>query len=340
MRLTVRTPRMGWSAVIDVPDKCLVGELRKTAAQAADVPPARARLILRGATLEVRPTRRSRSLARARSGAHIHHRRARVADDATRALSSPSRPQDDSRIAPIKPDDTVLVALAPEPVNRGGRAGGTRDDDDDDDDDDDAVRFPFGRLDRARTSRTRLRLLRFLQHRVKLPEALAHGILRVRLRTYAGGGGVADAVPRVVEVRGGANNSFFSSVSSFVRRSRRRKEKRARRLTGSSSPRRRDSVQVRPRAAVSLSDRVLPRVRRARDEKARRGERVLAVQRKLPRVAGKLQRRRRRQSQPRRRVLTRRVLVALVPIRPRSSGARRSVRPFAGEREKWKRWCQ
>ena len=185
MRLTVRTPRMGWSAVIDVPDKCLVGELRKAAAQAADVPPARARLILRGATLEVRPTRRSRSLARARSGAHIHHRRARVADDATRALSSPSRPQDDSRIAPIKPDDTVLVALAPEPVNRGGRAGGTRDDDDDDDDDD-AVRFPFGRLDRARTSRTRLRLLRFLQHRVKLPEALAHGILRVRLRTYAG----------------------------------------------------------------------------------------------------------------------------------------------------------
>ena len=338
MRLTVRTPRMGWSAVIDVPDKCLVGELRKTAAQAADVPPARARLILRGATLEVRPTRRSRSLARARSGAHIHHRRARVADDATRALSSPSRPQDDSRIAPIKPDDTVLVALAPEPVNRGGRAGGTRDDDDDDDDDDDAVRFPFGRLDRARTSRTRLRLLRFLQHRVKLPEALAHGILRVRLRTYAGVV-VWLTLCRASWRCAGANNSFFSSVSSFVRRSGRRKEKSARRLTGS-SPRRRNSVQVRPRAAVSLSDRVLPRVRRARDEKARRGERVLAVQRKLPRVAGKLQRRRRRQSQPRRGVLTRRVLLALVPIRPRSSGARRSVRPFAGEREKWKRCRQ
>ena len=49
--------------MIDVPDKCLVGELRKAAAQAADVPPARARLILRGATLEVGATDDDRSRA-------------------------------------------------------------------------------------------------------------------------------------------------------------------------------------------------------------------------------------------------------------------------------------
>lgn len=52
MKITVRTLRMGWSAVIDVPDKCLVGELRRAAATAADMPAARAKLVLRGAALQ------------------------------------------------------------------------------------------------------------------------------------------------------------------------------------------------------------------------------------------------------------------------------------------------
>ena len=54
MKITVRTLRMGWSAVIDVPDKCLIGELRQEAAKAADMNVARAKLVLRGAALQVR----------------------------------------------------------------------------------------------------------------------------------------------------------------------------------------------------------------------------------------------------------------------------------------------
>jgi hypothetical protein len=54
MKVTVRTFRMGWSSVIDVPDKCLVGELRQAAAKSADMPAARAKLVLRGAALQVR----------------------------------------------------------------------------------------------------------------------------------------------------------------------------------------------------------------------------------------------------------------------------------------------
>jgi hypothetical protein len=53
MQITVRTLRMGWSAVVEVPAKCLVGELRQEAAKAAGIPAARAKLVLRGAALQV-----------------------------------------------------------------------------------------------------------------------------------------------------------------------------------------------------------------------------------------------------------------------------------------------
>ena len=56
MKITVRTLRRGWSTDVDLPDNtpCLVGELRLLAARAADIPPARAKLVLRGAALRVR----------------------------------------------------------------------------------------------------------------------------------------------------------------------------------------------------------------------------------------------------------------------------------------------
>ena len=54
MRVTLRSLRIGWSAIVDVPDKCLVGELRAEAAKAAGIQPAgRAKLVLRGAPLQV-----------------------------------------------------------------------------------------------------------------------------------------------------------------------------------------------------------------------------------------------------------------------------------------------
>ena len=53
MQVTVRTLRMGWSAVVEVPAKFLVGELRQEAAKAAGIPAARAKLVLRGAALQV-----------------------------------------------------------------------------------------------------------------------------------------------------------------------------------------------------------------------------------------------------------------------------------------------
>ena len=75
MRLTVRTLRRGWSASVDVPDGCTVGELRRVAARAADISPwSRAKLVLRGASLV-----------------------------------------DDAAVAPVRPDDTLLVASAPVP---------------------------------------------------------------------------------------------------------------------------------------------------------------------------------------------------------------------------------
>jgi len=55
MRVTLRSLRIGWSAILDVPDKCLVGELRAEAAKAAGIEPAgRAKLVLRGAPLQAR----------------------------------------------------------------------------------------------------------------------------------------------------------------------------------------------------------------------------------------------------------------------------------------------
>ena len=75
MRLTVRTLRRGWSASVEVPDGCTVGELRRVAARAADISPwSRAKIVLRGAPLA-----------------------------------------DDAAVAPVRPDDTLLVASAPVP---------------------------------------------------------------------------------------------------------------------------------------------------------------------------------------------------------------------------------
>ena len=86
MRVTVRTLKQGWSAEIDVPDGCLVGELRAACARAATIsPPARCKLVLRGAALA-----------------------------------------DDALVAPLKPGDTVLVAARPAetPPSPGGASGG------------------------------------------------------------------------------------------------------------------------------------------------------------------------------------------------------------------------
>ena len=73
--MTVRTLRRGWSASVEVPDGCTVGELRRVAARAADISPwSRAKIVLRGAPLA-----------------------------------------DDAAVAPVRPDDTLLVASAPVP---------------------------------------------------------------------------------------------------------------------------------------------------------------------------------------------------------------------------------
>ena len=75
MKVTVRTLRMGWSAVIDVPDKCLVGELRQEAAKAAGMPAARTKLVLRGAALQVRESREGSAyfgLKKQKEGAHLY----------------------------------------------------------------------------------------------------------------------------------------------------------------------------------------------------------------------------------------------------------------------------
>ena len=86
MRVTVRTLKQGWSAEIVVPDVCLVGELRAACARAATISP---------------PSRCKLVL-----------RGAALADDAL--------------VAPLKPDDTVLVAARPAetPPSPGGASGG------------------------------------------------------------------------------------------------------------------------------------------------------------------------------------------------------------------------
>mmetsp|Transcript_18216 Transcript_18216/g.29116 ORF Transcript_18216/g.29116 Transcript_18216/m.29116 type:complete len:215 (+) Transcript_18216:135-779(+) len=142
MKITVRTLRLGWSSIIDVPDRCLVGELRRVAAEAASIPASRAKLVLRGAAL-----------------------------------------QDDLQIAPIKPGDTVLLASAPEAPQRtaSGGAGAASNENIDDDDDDD-----LPRIDRTRLSPMQLRVVRFLQFRCHFPEAIIHGLICVRKRTWGG----------------------------------------------------------------------------------------------------------------------------------------------------------
>ena len=87
MRVTVRTLKQGWSAEIVVPDVCLVGELRAACARAATISP---------------PSRCKLVL-----------RGAALADDAL--------------VAPLKPDDTVLVAARPAETpgpSPGGASGG------------------------------------------------------------------------------------------------------------------------------------------------------------------------------------------------------------------------
>ena len=86
MRVTVRTLRQGWSAEVEVPQNCFVGELRAVCARAAKISPSsRCKLVLRGAALV-----------------------------------------DDALVAPLKPDDTVLVAARPveTPPPCGGASGG------------------------------------------------------------------------------------------------------------------------------------------------------------------------------------------------------------------------
>ena len=86
MRVTVRTLRQGWSAEVEVPQNCFVGELRAVCARAAKISPSsRCKLVLRGAALV-----------------------------------------DDALVAPLKPDDTVLVAARPvetPPSSRGASGG-------------------------------------------------------------------------------------------------------------------------------------------------------------------------------------------------------------------------
>ena len=87
MRVTVRTLRQGWSAEVEVPQNCFVGELRAVCARAAKISPSsRCKLVLRGAALA-----------------------------------------DDALVAPLKPDDTVLVAARPAETpgpSPGGASGG------------------------------------------------------------------------------------------------------------------------------------------------------------------------------------------------------------------------
>lgn len=153
MRLTVRTLRRGWSASVDVPDGCTVGELRRVAARAADISPwSRAKIVLRGASLV-----------------------------------------DDAAVAPVRPDDTLLVASAPIPPtaqippstspssgrgappafsSRRRRAGGDHDDVSDDSDDD---------TPEARAAPARVAL-----RRAGVPDLLARLLVAVSWRAWVG----------------------------------------------------------------------------------------------------------------------------------------------------------
>ena len=126
MRVTVRTPRQGWSAEIDVPAKCTVGTLRRLAAKAADISrtrswsseaPARGRR--RGRLLKPGDTPRRRRPPRARS----RRRRALVPRrDPRRATATrPTRRDGDDRTTTTpSPRPWTRRRCAPPPARRPG----------------------------------------------------------------------------------------------------------------------------------------------------------------------------------------------------------------------------
>lgn len=137
MLITVRTLRQGWSKDVEVPAKCLVGELRVVCALAANISDSsRCNMVLRGAPL-----------------------------------------MDDTTLAPVKPGDTVLVASTPVEVTRSQGAGdgmrqrsginasASRDEDwDEDTNGDDAP---------LNLTSVRLRVYIFLTRKIKLPGGVA-----------------------------------------------------------------------------------------------------------------------------------------------------------------------
>jgi hypothetical protein len=175
MRVTVRTLKQGWSAEIDVPDGCLVGELRAACARAATIsPPARCKLVLRGAALA-----------------------------------------DDALVAPLKPGDTVLVAARPAetPPSPGGASGGVnpgglfrrrveagiaaserQEGVSSSDSDDDDARTARGETPPLVLSRPRLFLYGVLVRKMRAPAWFARASIHLR-RVGGEGGGVGRPEP-------------------------------------------------------------------------------------------------------------------------------------------------
>lgn len=160
MRVTVRTLKQGWSAEIDVPDGCLVGELRAACARAATIsPPARCKLVLRGAALA-----------------------------------------DDALVAPLKPGDTVLVAARPAetPPSPGGASGGVNPGGlfrrrveagiaafQETDSDDDDARTARGETPPLELSRPRLFLYGVLVRKMRAPAWFARALASVSVASAA-----------------------------------------------------------------------------------------------------------------------------------------------------------
>jgi hypothetical protein len=161
MRVTVRTLKQGWSAEIDVPDVCLVGELRAACARAATIsPPSRCKLVLRGAALA-----------------------------------------DDALVAPLKPDDTVLVAARPAETpgpSPGGASGGVNPGGlfrrrveagiaafQETDSDDDDARTARGETPPLELSRPRLFLYGVLVRKMRAPAWLARALASVSTASAA-----------------------------------------------------------------------------------------------------------------------------------------------------------
>ena len=85
---------------------------------------------------------------------------------------SPSHPQDDAQIAPLKPGDTVLVS-ALHSAPSGDRTGAAVD-----------VTLP-ARINRSGLSPRQLRAVRFLQFTCGVPEPVIHAAMRTKKRTLA-----------------------------------------------------------------------------------------------------------------------------------------------------------